>query len=473
MSARVCPIRHWAERTPEAIAVIGEGRVWRYRDLDLEVTRKEEALRALGARLKSRIAVLGWNSVQKICDFHAAARVGATWVPLNARLAVPERDALLHRIRPALVLGEGDIARQVDADMGTDGEAPRAILFTSGTTGTPRGAELTFGNFDALARASGANLGADPAQRWLLCMPMFHIGGLALVHRCAVYGASVVLHERFDAHAVLRSLHEDDITHLSVVPTQLKWLLDADGRRAPPHLRAVLVGGAAASADLLARARERGFPVLHTYGLTEACSQVATERLAEADGTTSGRPLDGVEVRIDRDGGIQVRGPTVMRGYFEDATATANVFTEDGWLKTGDLGELDERGRLKVHARRSDLIVSGGENVYPAEIEAVLARHPAIAEAAVTALPDPTWGQVPAALWVARPAMEPLPTEASLIAFCRAHLAGFKVPRRFAQVPALPRTANGKLDRKAIAAHFAVPEVHEVLNLVNEHDQRT
>jgi O-succinylbenzoic acid--CoA ligase len=200
----------------------------------------------------------------------------------------------------------------------------------------------------------------------------------------------------------------------------------------------VLVGGGPAPAGLLARARSAGLTVLQTYGLTEAASQVTAERIGDADGTTAGVPLPGTQVRV-RNGEIEVRGPSLMVGYLGEPPL-------EGWLRTGDLGELDARGRLLVHARRTDLIVSGGENVYPAEVEAALLGHPAVSDAAVVPWPDPEYGQVACAAVVARSTA----AQADLEQHCRARLAGFKVPRRWMFLRELPRGSSGKLDRVAL-----------------------
>jgi len=262
-----------------------------------------------------------------------------------------------------------------------------------------------------------------------------------------------VLQRRFEAEATARALAEEGITHVSLVARTLALTLEAGAR--PGALRAALVGGGPLDAPLLARARAAGFPVLHTYGLTEACSQVTTERPAEADGTTAGPPLPGVGLRIAAEGGrraeaeeageIQVQGQTVMAGYFADAEATAQAFAGN-WLRTGDVGSVDGRGRLRVLARRLDLILSGGENVYPAEVEAVLSAHPAVAEAAVVGRPHPGWGEVPVAAVVLRPGA----SGEGLLEWARGRLAGFKLPAEVQLVEALPRTASEKVDRAAV-----------------------
>lgn len=459
----------------DEILIAGERR-WTRSELEREVTRFATGLHARGVGPGARIAVVSGNRPEVVFGFHAAGRLGAVWVPLNARLTADELHAQLAKLDPALVLVDPDSVPRIEGAVSltaiaSDGPAParrraqptdvRAMLFTSGTTGAPKAAELTWGNLAASARASAENLGGGPEQVWLACMPLFHVGGLAMVDRCRAYGATLILHERFDAAAVASALRDHRVTHLSMVATALRWLLE-QLPQPPPSLRAVLVGGGPVDAALLERARAAGWPVLQTYGLTEACSQVCTERLHDADGRSAGSPLHGLEVRVldpaghdvpvGSEGELIVKGPTVMRGYFADAESTARVL-RDGWLWTGDVGALDEQGRLRVLARRTDLIVSGGENVYPAEIEAVLTRHPEISEAAVVGVDDPTWGQIPTALYVANAASVGGPE--ALESWCRAQLAGFKVPKRFVSVGALPRTATGKVDRGQLRALLA------------------
>jgi O-succinylbenzoic acid--CoA ligase len=304
---------------------------------------------------------------------------------------------------------------------------------------------LTHDAFIASAQASAANLGWQADDVWLLAMPLAHVGGLSILTRCLLARRCVALAERFDAAAFPEAIERLRITLASLVPTMLARVLDAHpGWRPPAHLRAILLGGAAASPRLLARAAERGVPVLTTYGLTETCSQVTTARYAARFaplGEGSGAPLPGAEIRIV-DGRIHVRGPMRMAGYWNEPPLAA-----ESWFDTGDLGEIDARGNLHVHARRTDLIVTGGENVYPVEVEGVLEGCPGIAAAAVFGIDDETWGQVVAAALVADGAP---PGDEVLAAFCARHLAAHKRPRRICFVAALPLNASGKLDRRAL-----------------------
>ena len=267
-------------------------------------------------------------------------------------------------------------------------------------------------------------------------MPLSHVGGISILTRCAIFGWTAVVHERFETAAVLRALMEDGITAVSLVPTMLARLLDA-GLERPPALRCALVGGAPGPPDLLARARAAGIPVAATYGLTEACSQVTTQAPGDAD-ATAGRPLPGTTVEIAGDGEILVSGPTVAPG----------ALAADGRLHTGDLGALDADGRLTVTGRKAETIVTGGENVAPAEVEAVLLAHPAVADAAVHGRPDPEWGEAVVATVVLGRRSGADAEE--LRAHCAGGLARFKVPKEIRFAPGLPRTASGKLLRRQL-----------------------
>ncbi len=407
-------------------ALTFESRTWSWPEVDAEVDRVAQRLESEGIKAGGRVTVTSWNSPQMLFTFVAAAKVGAAFVPLNARLTEAERDRL---VRAAAEVGS---AR---------GEPILAGLFTSGTTGTPKLVELTVANFAANARGTAANLGASQTDSWLCSLPLFHIGGLAMAYRWALGRSHLALEAQFDAAKTCAWLESGRITHASFVPTTLQRVLDANGGRGLPSqkIRALLIGGGPMTQSLLARARGEGLPVLQTYGLTEACSQVTTERLGEADGTTAGPPLDGVEVRIV-DGEIQVRGP--------------NVSGPPGrWLSTGDLGALDDRNRLTVFSRRVDLIITGGENVYPAEVERVLSEHPSVREVAVVGRPDALWGQVPVAFVVWVDKSKPAP----ILEWARERLAGFKVPRSVRVLDELPRNANGKLLRQLLDDQHAPP----------------
>jgi len=314
--------------------------------------------------------------------------------------------------------------------------APAVFIPTSGTTGQPKLVRLSTKALVAAADASAGNLGWHSDDRWLLNLTVGHVGGLSVITRCLLARKTVVLGSRFDAVALLEQINRDRVTLLSLVPTMLARVLDA-GLHAPASVRAVLVGGAPSSAALLDRARGRGWPALRTYGLTEASAQVATQSPAGGD-DGSGSPLQGVQVRL-RDGIIELAGATLFDGYDD--------LDHRGWFRTNDRGFIDDAGNLHVLGRADDLIITGGENVDPAEVEAALESIDGVGEAAVVGVDDPDWGQCVVALLVLEDGGAVTGHEAELQS-----LAAFKRPKRYVSVDALPRSAMGKLDRGALAS---------------------
>jgi O-succinylbenzoic acid--CoA ligase len=476
-----------AAQTPDAPALESGSGVWSFAELADRARRGAGYLVEQAPRDASPIGLLLEGGSEFAAWFHGVGLAGRTALPLNLRLTAGELAQQLADARVGLLLGDAydtrleEIATRVQGlrieaarplaslaaptgplpgEATGDGDAPLAVLFTSGTSGRAKGACLSWSNFQASALAAEDRLGSVVRERWLACMPLFHVGGLSILMRSVLFGGPVRLQPRFDAAVLSDALDDGDIAGVSLVPTMLTRLLKhrAD-RAAPPGLRALLVGGAAASPELLARALAAGYPVCPTYGLTEATSQVATAAPPRAGASSPSPmlPLRGTELRIESEGSdaaagvpgeIVVRGPTVMQGYLHDATAAARAL-RDGWLHTGDVGYLDAAGGLHVLDRRDDLIVSGGENVYPAEIEAALLEHPLIEDAGVTGLADPDLGARVVA-WVVVAAGATLDVEA-LRSHCRERLAGFKQPREFRRVATLPRNAVGKLQRRRLA----------------------
>lgn len=375
--------------------------------------------------------LVGHNTPDTLVSIYALLELRAPMLMLHPRLKDPERHALLAGAEQRGGIGQDDAA---------------AVLFTSGTTGVPRGAVLSRTAFVASATASEDNLGWRDDDCWFACMTMGHVGGLSIVTRCLMARRTVALSERFDARRFVVQVADERATLVSVVPTMLASVLQANPDWRPPsHLRGVLIGGAAAPRALLERAAARGVPVLPTYGLTETCSQLTTVPYANGQAVIdagSGPALTGAQLRVV-DGQIEVRGPMLMSGYWGEPPLSA-----DEWFVTGDLGEIDARGNLHVFSRRSDLIVTGGENVYPMEVEQALEALPGVTAAGVFGVPDQHWGQtVAAALVVERPV-----PDATLFAHVDACLAPHKRPRRVCFVATLPQTPGGKLDRRALAA---------------------
>jgi O-succinylbenzoic acid--CoA ligase len=489
MAERFDASRSWllerARLSPHAPAL-------RFAELDLDFAALASRALAVASRLAAlgvgcgdRVALGAAPSPRWLEIAHATQIVGAVFVPLNMRLSAAEIAVLLRDCRPKLVLadagaqltlaGAAPDSALIECDRELDDIPPAApgtvrpielgavwtILYTSGTTATAKGAELTYGNHLASALASRTNLGARSDDRWLAVLPPYHVGGLSILVRSVLDGSALTLHPSFDAARVDAALREGGVTLVSFVATSLARVLDvANGVPYPPSVRAVLLGGGAVPNELVLRARAAGLPALPTYGLTETCSQVTTTALGEAAPVGSaGRPLPGTRVRIadpdaDGVGEILVSGPTVMVGYLGRPEATAQAL-HDGWLHTGDVGRLDERDYLYVLDRRSDLIVSGGENVYPAEVEAAILAHPDVLEAGVYPATDREWGQRVAAAVVLRPRAV-LDLDA-LRRWLDGRLARFKQPRELRVVDALPRTASGKIRRRTLREAAAGP----------------
>lgn len=475
--------RHASERGSHPALISAEGTL-SYAELDDAARSLAAKLHGLGIATGDRVAVLLENDPLYVVLIHALVALGAVLVPLNVRLTPRELRELLVDAEPRLLL-HGTSLASVAAESVRDLrgirtlpapalhtlsekpvalpvqlrlDADQAILFTSGTSGRPKGVRLGLAQHLASAAGSAERLGIEHEDRWLACMPLYHIGGLAIVLRSALYGISVVLHSDFDARAVLHSLQHDRISAVSLVPTMLARLLDASGdAQFPASLRFVLLGGGPIPTDLVLRARRARVPVAASYGLTEATSQVATLAPAEDEAHVGsvGQALPGVELRIVDENGrdqpaevageICVRAAQVMSGYLNLPEQTTRTL-EAGWLHTGDIGTLSTEGYLTLLDRRSDLIVSGGENVSPAEVEAVLLCHPDVAAAAVVGRSDPSWGQVVHAFVVPRAAR--VASAEELIAHCRSRLAGFKLPRVIELVTSLPQTKPGRLRRE-------------------------
>ena len=428
-----------------------------------------------------RVAILMESPVPFILTLFALMRMRVVSVPLNTRLTASELAWQIQNVGCRLVIC-GPETRTLAGETGAnvmelpniDLEDPAsqfgdfgwmkldddfAIVHTSGTGGRPKAAILTYGNVYQSAVASALKLDTRRNEQWLCVLPLYHVGGLSIVFRSLNYGTAIELVPPgpFDVREVNRILSEHPITLVSLVPTMLQRLLDAKTRPWNPQLRLILLGGEAPSPELVERCIAEKLPIATTYGLTEASSQVATATpdLVYRKPGTVGKPLMFTQVRIRGENGdeavagvpgeILVKGGTVMRGYYNDPDATTQAL-RDGWLHTGDIGYLDEDGDLFILQRREDLIVSGGENIYPAEVERVLRSHPRVAEAVVFGRPDAQWGQRVVAL--VQPASGASISHDSIGRFLRERLAGYKVPRQIVFVDALPLTASGKIQRR-------------------------
>jgi O-succinylbenzoic acid--CoA ligase len=531
-----------ARSSPERLALMFGDSRWSFAELRRAVDGAASVLAAAHGARGGRIGILSSNRPGFVFAVHAARRLGASIVPFNWRQTSEE---LAWQLRLAsvsnLVVDEQRVpvaeVAAVDLDVGIvpisaleepieepvsrpwpesiDLDAEAVVLFTSGTSGRPKGARLTYGNLWYSAIGSALHLGHHHEDVWLAMLPLFHTGGLSILVRGVISATPVVLHERFDPEQALAAL-DGGATLVSAVPATLRQMLEYRGSPWPASLRCLLLGGSAAPTELVEECLRLGIPVAPTYGLTETASQVTTllpTEVADRPGS-SGRPLPTTEVRIvgqdglaapGETGEIEVRGLTLFAGYvrgldskgrlarfdvlpappysslpsgwerkIESPSPVAEgeglgvraggadadmrtlkpdelpegLSSDGGWFPTGDAGYLDDEGYLYVVDRRDDLIVSGGENVYPAEIERVLLEHPGVRDAAVVGLPDATWGARPVAIVVRVGDTTAAPSE--LLTHCRRRLASYKIPERILVRRELPRSPSGKLLRRLL-----------------------
>jgi len=460
--------------TPERTAIETKEEKITFLELHEKVGSVCEHLSYLQIAKGQKVAVLMKNGTQMITVIHALSYIGAVAVLLNTRLS---REELLWQMDDAEV-----VCLVTDQEFETEQvlvyafeevvngpkktavvqeefslEESMTIIYTSGTTGKPKGVILTYGNHWASAVGSSLNLGLRDDDCWLACMPMFHVGGLSLLMKNIMYGMRILLVPKYDPDFIHEAIKTRGITIISVVSKMLMDLLERLGEETyPSSLRCMLLGGGPAPKPLLETCVTKGIPVYQTYGMTETSSQICTlsaDYMLTKVGS-AGKPLFSCQLRIEKDGEvvppnvegeIVVKGLNVTHGYFKREDATRETII-DGWLHTGDLGYLDEEGFLYVLDRRSDLIISGGENIYPAQIEEVLLAHPMVVEAGVVGKVDEQWGQVPAAFIVKANHV----TEAEIIKFCEEKLAKYKVPKEVHFLLELPRNASKKLLRREL-----------------------
>lgn len=505
-------IWHWLERRrdlcPHKTAIVDGARRVSYGELHARVAAVAGGLRGLGIQRGDRVAILSLNRLEYVELLFAAARLGAMLVPLNWRLTSPElafqvsdsrprvlvvdpaladlAEALRRRPEAAAVervvrlpdvsgTGEADLPAAVPyetllsagpaAPQGASGD-PLLILYTSGTTGRPKGAVLAQATqfWNSVNIGTALSLVADDVT--LNVLPMFHSGGLGLLTLPSLHlGATAVLLPRFDSAAVVRALVEERVTAMFAVPAIYQALLEDEGfRRLDLRRVRFSCGGAPCPLRVIEAFRERGVLFQQGYGLTETAPTLTLVPAADAfrKAGSVGKAALHAELRVvdeeGRDvppgvvGEVWARGPNLFAGYWDRPEATREVFV-DGWFRTGDLGRLDEEGFLYIVDRRKDMIISGGENIYPAEVEAVLYQHPAILDAAVIPSPHPRWGEVPLAVVVLRPGHTL--TAEELFTFCTPHLARYKIPRSLVVVDELPRNAAGKVLKRVLRERFA------------------
>ncbi len=471
-----------AKNNPEKICLIEEKRNFSFSQMERMVRQAVYWLNEVQVKPGDHVAIRAKNSVHYFALLHAIPRLGAVGIPLNIRLPEPQIQDQLQRSDATILIedkyhhldtdlqriGLEDLFRPYeeeeyievynDAFASWNLNREFAIFFTSGTTGRPKGAVLTLSNVYHNAIGSRSRLGIVSEDIWIITLPMYHVGGMSIVIRGAIYGIGARLLTKFDIDKVCKAI-EAGGTILSLVSTMLHRFIKEGKTRDLAKLRCLLLGGAKANQSLVERVLKEGIPLYTTYGLTEASSQVATatpEEVGKYPGTV-GYPIEGVEVKIlgekSEIGDILIKGPTIMKGYYKEEQETAESF-KDGWFITGDLGRL-EGGRLFTFGRRGDLIICGGENIYPAEIESCLQKLEGVKEVCVVGVPDEEWGEVVGLAVVPESGTENLEQLKQLaVDMVSKELGGFKRPRKFVFMEKLPKTASGKVKRGEILDLF-------------------
>lgn len=486
------PLRWWGRTAParEALTdrVRGERLLWA--ELDRQADRWAGLLRSMEVAAGDRVAILAGNRAEHLVLLAACARLGATLVPLNWRLAPAELGPIVRDAAPRVTVGEGRFRlalehadpaqRWVDLDLEAPALLARAVahdpghdpaldphdaamlLYTSGSTGTPKGAMIPHRQlvWNAIATTTAWELGADDVAP--VTTPFFHTGGFnVFATPLWMRGARVVLFEPFDPATFLGALAEEGCTIALTVPTQLVMLQEHGSWGTPvPSLKRFVAGGAPCPQAVSDRVRAAGYGFRIGYGLTECgpnCFTISDEEARRHPGAV-GRPVPFLEMRLDAGDGreaapgepgeLLLRGPQLFGGYFGQPGKTAEAMTEDGWFRTGDLAARDEEGRYSICGRRKEMYISGGENVFPGEVEAALMECAGVVEAVVVGMPDAKWGEVGCAFVVTRDGSL---LEDAVVAHARSRLAGYKVPRRVVLVAELPRLGSGKVDRTALA----------------------
>ncbi|HLS35474.1 MAG TPA: o-succinylbenzoate--CoA ligase [Bacillota bacterium] len=473
---------HWLTKraylSPEQVAIeTHEGEVLTFLQLQEKSKSFARKLASVGVRSGENVGIFSGNEPQMIIAIHALSYLGCTCVLLNMRLTETElsyqikdsnmsyllaSDSEYKKVTemnvPVEVLSFSMIKTKQEKEVSLVTEIslddPFTIVYTSGTTGNPKGVVHTYGNHWWSAISSALNLGLSQNDKWLTVLPMFHVGGFSICMRSIIYGISMYVMEKFDVAEVNEAIFSKNITIASVVTVMLQQLTDnLQDQAYPETFRCMLLGGGPVPKPLLETCAERNIPVFQSYGLTETSSQIVT--LSPRDALkklgSAGKPLFPGQLKIhqpDEDGvgEILVKGPMVTKGYLHNEQANTESF-QNGWLATGDLGYVDEEGFLYVVERRTDLIISGGENVYPSEIESVLSGCVHVKDIGVIGKKDDKWGEIPVAFIV--PSTKNVLKE-EILKYAEKHLARYKVPKEIKFVQELPRTASNKLMRREL-----------------------
>lgn len=414
---------------------------------------------------ESRVGLYIGNDIDSVILVHACWLAQIEIAMINTRLTTTEMTNQMNSVNVQLILTtkEFDLSSHQVLSFNQLNDYPdtpnhkqfdihriASIMFTSGTTGPQKAVPQTFKNHYASALGCKESLGFDQQTTWLSVLPIYHISGLSVILRAVIEGFTVRLLNKYNTEDMLTIIKNEYPTHVSLVPQTLKWLMDA-GLNKPYSIEKILLGGAKLSSTLIQQALSYQLPIYNSFGMTETCSQFLTaspDMLAKRYDTV-GKPSDNVEVCIKQPneeghGELLIKGDNVMNGYLYPKDLD-NTF-EDGFFKTGDIAEIDSDGFVMVYDRRKDLIISGGENIYPYEIETVAKTFNGIIDAVCVPKEDDTWGQIPVLYYVASETIE----VNDLINFLQEHLAKYKVPKIYQHVNALPYTSTGKLQRNKV-----------------------
>jgi O-succinylbenzoic acid--CoA ligase len=486
METITCPLYTNSIRYPQRIAFHDSRHSISFQEAEVRIRCMAQWLIMLGTENGDRIGVLSQNSVDYALGVYAINRIGASMVPLNLRLTEKDwkQQSALSRCRmilsdknhcdrakslgpPVHILGDchetsldrkaEKVERLISEKIFLDKEA--SVIFTSGSNGIPKGVVLTNGNYYYSALSSNMNLELAAGDCWLLSLPLYHVGGLSILHRCALAGASVYITQGFNCEEINSLIEASRITHLSVVPIMVQRLIESRGDKPMPDMiKVILLGGAPAPQKMLEKIRQLRLPVLTTYGMTESASQITSMSPGDPEEklSTSGKPLKYVQVRIvdseRRDlppgveGHIVFKGKSLFKGYLN--RDVQRKLSDDHWFVTGDKGYFDSDGYLTVTGRVDDMFVSGGENIYAGEIEVVCASYPYIRGCAVLAVDDAEWGKRPVLF------VEPLETaefkEQDMLEYLKTALPRIKIPEKIIPLDQLPRAAIGKIDYAAL-----------------------
>ena len=473
-----------ADLTPKRPAIVFQGKTITYAELYYASADMAGKLNAIGVTEKQFVGLLLRNHIESAVILLALQLIGVRAVILNNRLTAEEISWQLSDSSSVFLISEGFFADQSQKIKDTlptitvvtkeslqdvKSETPSiveeidlddicTIMYTSGTTGNPKGVIQTYGNHWWSATGSALNLGLHEDDCWLLTVPLFHISGYSILMKSIIYGMKIVLHEKFDVEQVITDIRDEHVTIMSVVSTTLnRIIVQLKDEKLPEYFRCMLLGGGPASLALLNKCVEKEIPVFQTYGMTETSSQIVT--LAPEDSLrklgSAGKPLFPAQIKIINNNGdlatvgeageIVVKGPNVTIGYLNRENSLRN-----SWLHTGDIGYLDDEGFLYVLDRRSDLIISGGENIYPAEIEGVLTSHPNIDDAGVIGTQNEQWGEVPVAFIVKKSTI----TDKEILDYCREKLAQYKIPHRLFFIDEIPRNASKKILRRELRSEL-------------------